>query len=340
MNDPRIEANLLYALRLGWTPADFGALEFDAELLERVEAFQRDRFLSPTGIADQRTHEALLSYRQGLADVEPDAERRESLRQLGSVSRYAPDDPRVVRSAAFAGRIGWAIARPSSDALALARAHVRGGADAVVVPAEYALTIAAAVSARVLGMLPLTLERPWSDGRAAATAISRWVVAGRGNVPAGLVVTVPDLLGALDECSTALIDFCDALEGVPLPRALAGVFPAQLASANAKRGLSGASRFDAALPFVPGAYRASAPESACGLTSAVWSIYGRMRPSFTFPVYHHRGEPARENFVHRVRAWCRDRGMRGIGLFDPMQDEQVARAFWGELPDVIPRVDR
>lgn len=67
---PRSDAdpNVTHAKLLGWKPADFGCASFGPDLKEAIAAFQRERFLPPTGICDSNTYSVFAKW-LGKADA-------------------------------------------------------------------------------------------------------------------------------------------------------------------------------------------------------------------------------------------------------------------------------
>jgi hypothetical protein len=66
--DRAVDQNRELAARLGWTPHDFGALDFDLDLIAAIKYFQGSAILEQTGVADYATYKALLIRRE-LASV-------------------------------------------------------------------------------------------------------------------------------------------------------------------------------------------------------------------------------------------------------------------------------
>lgn len=336
--DHRILDNRDSAESLGWAPADFGCAAFDYALVGAIAAFQRDHFLDPTGVCDATTWRAVLGIRRGLADAAIDRDREENLRGLGSVSRYDPDDPYVTRSAAFAGRVGWATSGDGGDAArGFHEIADRRGADAIVLGMDHA-PLAPRGSTRVLAYLGLDLFfDPWATGREAA--------ARTGGID-GLVIGVSSRVWdrVVAEAGEPIVALLKSLGNrSSIPRAVVAdlVGPRGGSSIEYRRAWRVLSGFDVVMPVIPSASKdrdRTAPEYQIGQASAEWSIYGGRRPSVMFPLIDAMRAPVDPNFVHRIRAWCSGRGIRGIGYRGPDRGA-LADAFWNPLPDRIGRVD-
>lgn len=329
-NDPRRDADVH-----DWTPAEFGARGFD-DLPERVRAFQAERFLPETGQVDRRTLKALRSWRQGTEDGNFVHGRHEvALRRLGSVDRYEPDDPVVVRSAPFTGfLLDGRTPRGQLDRLA----ELRGGPGTLLLDER----ARAPEGWRALLLRSVELSRPWREARALADA-SEGVQ--------GLVLALS--AGSWERIEEGegrpLLDFFDGLRArTDVPVALCGRRSAFLGGGWARRRSPGAvhwrhlgEKADAVLPVMPHPYyrvHAASPERNLGVTSAECSIYWQARPSFQTPVFVGEREASRPDWLVRARAWLQDRGYRGYGWIGPL-DPSLEEALAGELPAEIDRID-
>lgn len=320
--DDLLLRNRAAAKSLGWTPGDFDCGFFDPTLIRAIRDFQGQRLLPQTGVADARTIRALAGYRDGLIDKAERQQREDNLQGLGSVTRYAPDDPWVVRSAPFTGRIlvlrDWS---PSGAVVAQV--------DALAVPLA-ALPADSVAPRRRLVRATLTpgdlSDGDWL-GRALADA-----------VPDGVIVqVVPKAMRAIGADPDVLTRWADAVRvhtDVPLAVS-ADLIPSALDDPE-KRAMAVFGRcFDAAMPPVPGERAGQPIEHAAGSAVANWSIFGQIRPNFMVPLYvvHDR---TTANEVHRYRAWLQSRGFRGYAYVGPADH---LPAFLDPLPAKIVRVD-
>lgn len=326
MMDDLLEQNRELSRVLGWVPSDWGVHRFDEALAEAIRAFQREHVLDETGLGDVRTYRALLSYRRGLVDGEPDRVRAANLVRLGTVIGYDENDPRILRSAPFAGRTVW-VDHP----LAAGDALFRGAEGIALTDPVWNLPSWGTGGAHRLIAWRFLARIPWTDGRLAAA---------RAQGADGLVVSIDAENWAIvvEGKGAPLTAFLDALEahGNP-PRAVSVDLQAPGSSIESRRAWGICRRFDAALPPIPGARAGAAMEEAVGLAIAEWSIFAKMRPTFAFPVYT-RHATSSTNEVHRLRAWNTARGIRGVGLGLGVEGE-VAEAFWAPLPEGIERFD-
>jgi hypothetical protein len=330
-----IRRNRVSARTWDWTPDDFGAADFDGYLIENVRLFQRDRFLPESGHVDRRTVEALHAYRQGIRDGLPNVKRDRNLRELGSVSRYDPDDPRVVRSAPFAGRTLYLV-HPSPlaevgkfldrwDALAMFGQYLG------LPPLDSNLR-----ELRRLCLFPADLSQPFKSGREAQHRATDCE-------PDGLIVLVHRNQNHLIEQHQGdpLVDFLESMGDPGCPVAIMAdlSWPGRRNRVTC-RAWNVCEAFDATLPMFPGAMVGNPTEYAIGQIVAWWSIFGKIRPSFCFPVFdtsESEGDLT-PNHVHRFRAWVEHRGLRGVGWHGSLSGD-LWDALIKPLPSDVPRVD-
>jgi hypothetical protein len=337
-----LRANHASAKRLGWQPADFGASAWDSDLLRAVQDFQAQRLLPTTGVVDDRTMRALQGYREGLLDKAERQPREDSLRGLGSVTRYDPADTRVVRSRPFTGTVLLALDGQPVDA------QVAAQVDAIGVPLAALCRTVVASHQRLLAVYDLWTvpggPGPLDDcadaqatAHACGTILARLLADHHPQV-AGLVVVIGlQAWARIVADATLAAAFMVGLRAVTdLPAAVCLGLRHRGAPLAAKRAWSVLGPlFDAAMPPVPGVYAGEPIEHACGTMVATWAAYGKVRPNWQVPVYvPHAGTT--DNEVHRYRDWLLSRGFRGRAWAGDMA--QVA-AFLGDLPATIVRVD-
>lgn len=319
---------------MGWVPADFGAATFDAILLHGIELFQARRVLPVTGVADYRTYQALLSYREALRSSARDRERRANLSGLGSVSRWSSDDPRAVKSDPFTGTI--VVASGGVNTL-LGRA-ARAGRVRVAI-----CTMDAPGFLRAASALTDAGVRVVAAGRALQGLLRGLRSNSLRQHLAGVAVrhrAVSDLSVEADArwVCDAVARLRDVVPDLPVAVVLPPHKAPRTMSVRARRAmdlLRGIA--DVYLPQVPGSRRGSAPEWWCGQLFAECSILlGEGAAKWTFPLYE--PAPGDRNHVLRFRAWMKARGIRGHG-YTRMPHDVGNGPFLGPLPDRIKRVD-
>jgi len=331
-----IKRNRVSARTHDWAPSDFGADGFDAHLVESIRLFQRDRFLRESGHADRKTIEALHAYRQGIRDGLPNAKVDRNLRKLGN-PLCAPDDPKITRSAPFAGRTLYLV-HPSPlteartfldrwDALAMFGQYLE-----VLPPLDSDLR-----ELRRLCLFPADLSLPFKSGREAQHRAADCE-------PDGLIVRVDRAHNHLIEQHQGdpLVDFLESMGDPGCPVAIMAdlSWPTRKAGKAACNAWNVCEAFDVALPMFPGAMVGNPTEYAIGQVVTWWKIFGKIWPQFCFPVFDtSEGEgDLTPNHVHRFRAWLEFRGIRGVGWHGFLKGD-LWDAFTQPLPSDVPRVD-
>jgi hypothetical protein len=321
---------------LGWVPEDFGALAIDDGLVRAIELFQADRVLPVSGVADSRTHSALLAFRKALVESRDDRDRRFNLRSLGSVSRLPADDPRVARSSAFAGSSLYA---PSGTNRSLLGRVVRAGRVAFVTVPTVAPDAPAMARVAVGAGVGVALAAASRMGAKAGP-----ISGALPGPPRGLVIEVdappgPAYVFALRRAARALRDIRAEMPDVPL----AVITPPHRVPRHMRRmerdALAGLKDLaDVYMPRVPGFYRGYPVEYWCGQVLAEWSVVMRERGNarWTFPLYE--PVPGDANHAMRFRAYMAARGIRGHGFYGLPANARTA-PYFGPLPSRVRRVD-
>lgn len=323
--------------KFGWTPADFAGSDFDADLLDLIRRFQADRFMKPTGEVDRKTVEALLAYRQGQRDAMPTAQAEANLHGLGSIARMDADDPRVTRSEPFTGRTLY-VSQVEVLVDALQDPYFLKGWDSVAAFAfgPVVQRLPKFDGVRRLCLFPVDLSAPFRSGREAQRV--------QDCEPDGLVVSVDRVQNHLIEQHQGdpLVDFLESMGDPGCPIAINAdlSWPTRKAGRAACNAWRVCEAFDAALPVFPGAMAGKPTEYAIGQIVSWWSIFGRLRPQFCFPVFDTSTSlpGAIPNHVHRFLDWLNNRGIRGCG-WRGVPSGDLYEAFVGPLPADVHRVD-
>lgn len=331
--DPRVAKNLELSRRLGWTPADFGAHSYDEALIRAIEAWQHQRVLPVTGIADGGTMRVLLQYRKAWRDSAEDRRLDAQLGNLGAVHCYEPDDPRVTRSAPFMGvqlhvpeeAMPQALLRPMLPQV-----------DVLVVPMALVGPVARLVAKRwprqprVVGMVAGWAGAPHKAGQELGRQVAEL-----GELLAGVVLQAGGqewaaMVGSRGQIALEWATEIQAKAGIKPPLAVLADLWRRTMELEEKRAWRGWGVCDVAMYPVQGRVGWSI-ESVLGSLGAEWSIFGQLRPSFQVPLYAGCVH-ATVHEVHRYRAWLAKRGMRGYAVPCTLARE-LLEGFMGAVPD-------
>jgi len=85
-----VEENIASALRLHWSPAEWGRTTFDVAMIHAIRTFQQRRFLPDTGMVDARTMQLRRTFRP---DPEMIAPSMRFEKFLDDSCVPTPDDP-------------------------------------------------------------------------------------------------------------------------------------------------------------------------------------------------------------------------------------------------------
>jgi len=322
-------ANAESARRYDWTPRDFGALDFDDVLAEKVRAFQRDRLLDETGFVDARTFKAFLQWQVAYDDGSKDREREANPPPVADVSVYPDNDPRVLATRVF--RASNCVVSALDPAICDVLTGCGKRANVITSPRAWEGAARAFEGAPLVDVGAALSTRILDEGRASGAKGCAFAVFALSSADFDTNERAPTWAGDTVARIKALVG--DVPVGV-----LTAICVRDARRVERRRAWARLAAFDAALPLVPGPY--TGVETATGLASFEWAIYGQIRAPFQFPVY---AGPAnapieqQEQELFRLRDWLARWGFRGYGA--RVSSDRLVKALVGDVPREVVRID-